>query len=72
MGHTIRGLAARRSGLGLDVPPADVQEKAGRIALGWLAIRIWDPDHLEFMPGFKEAIEAYINSAATVQRKIAS
>lgn len=68
MGHTIRGLADRRNGLGLDVLSADVQEKAGRIALGWLAIRIWDPDHLEFMPGFKEAIEAYINSAATVHR----
>lgn len=67
-GYTIRQLAERRRGSGLDVLSADVQEKAGRIALGWLAIRVWDPDHLEFMPGFKEAMEAYINSGATVRR----
>ena len=54
--------------LGLPALPADVQEKAGRIALAWLAIRLWDPDHLEFMPGHKEATEAHINSGATVPR----
>ena len=67
-GYTIRQLAERRSSLGLTTLPADVQEKAGRIALAWLAIRLWDPDHLEFMPGFKEATEAHINSGATVLR----
>lgn len=67
-GYAIRHLAERRSGLELDILPTDVQEKASRIALGWLAIRIWDPDHLEFMPGFKEAMKSYINSGATVQR----
>ncbi len=67
-GYTIRQLAERRGSLGLPALPADVQEKAGRIALAWLAIRLWDPDHLEFMPGFKEATEAHINSGATVQR----
>ena len=71
-GYTVRQLAGRRSGLGLGVLPTDVQEKAGRIALGWLAIRLWDPDHLEFMPGFKEAIESHINSGATVRRLTAS
>jgi len=71
-GYTIRQLAARRSSLGLPALPPDVQEKAGRIALGWLAIRLWDPDHLEFMPGFKEATEAHINSGATVPRPKAS
>ena len=67
-GYTIRRLAGRRTSLGLDVLPADVQERAGRIALSWLTIRIWDPDHLEFMPGFKKATEDCINSGATVQR----
>lgn len=67
-GYTIRQLAERRSSLGLPALPADVQEKAGRIALAWLAMRLWDPDHLEFMPGFKKATEASINSGATVQR----
>lgn len=67
-GYTIRQLAERRSSLGLPALPADVQEKAGRIALAWLAMRLWDPDHLEFMPGFKKATEASIDSGATVQR----
>lgn len=67
-GYTIRQLADRRSSQGLPALPADVQEKAGCIALAWLAMRLWDPDHLEFMPGFKEATEAHINSCATVQR----
>lgn len=67
-GYTIRRLAERRTSLGLDVLPADVQERAGRIALSWLAIRIWDLDPLEFMPGLKKATEDCINSGATVQR----
>jgi len=67
-GYTIRQLAERRSSLGLPALPADVQEKAGRIALAWLAMRLWDPDHLEFMLGFKKATEASIDSGATVQR----
>lgn len=71
-GYTIRRLAERRSRLGLPALPADVQEKAGRIALGWLAICLWDPDHLEFMPGHKEATEAHIDSGATVPRLTAS
>ncbi len=67
-GYATRQLADCRRVLGLDVASADVREKAGRVALAWLAIRIWDPDHLEFMPGFKEAMETHINSGATVQR----
>lgn len=71
-GYTVRQLAERRSSLGLPALPADVQEKSGRIALAWLAMRLWDPDHLEFMPGHKEATEAHINSGATVPRPKAS
>lgn len=68
IGYTIQGLAGRRRNLGLDVLPLDVQEKAGRIALSWFAIRNWDPDHLEFMVGFREATEAFINSGASIPR----
>ena len=71
-GYTIRQLAERRNSLGLPALPADIQEKAGRIALAWLAMRLWDPDHLEFMPGFKEATEDHINSGAVVPRPKAS
>ena len=67
-GYTIRYLADRRRALGFHALPKNVQEKAARIALGWLAIRLWDPDHLEFMPGFQEAMETHINSAASVSR----
>ncbi len=68
IGDTIRELAARRRILGLEALPPEVQEKAGRIALSWFAIRNWDPDHLEFMPGFQEATEALINSGANIPR----
>ena len=66
IGYTVRDLAERRRILRLASLPQDVQEKAGRIALSWFAIRNWDPDHLEFMPGFQEATEAFINSGANL------
>ena len=68
IGYAVRELAERRRVLGLEALPPDVQEKAGRIALSWFAIRNWDPDHLEFMPGFQEATEAFINLGADVPR----
>ena len=66
--HTVQYLAERRRALGLDVPPADVLEKAGRIALSWFAIRSWDPDHLEFMPGFEKATESHVTRGALLHR----
>ncbi len=66
--HTVQYLADRRLALGLDVPPVDVLEKAGRIALSWFAIRSWDPDHLEFMPGFEKATETHVTRGALLHR----
>lgn len=68
IGNVVPRLASFRQRMGLPVPPEEVQERATRIALSWLAIKQWNPNWTSFMPDFETSVRAYVDAGASLRR----
>lgn len=59
-------MAAKREGAGLSSLKGDDLATSGKITLGWMAARQWQPERAEWEPDYRGAYEQFIAEAADV------